>query len=78
MSVLLHQVGYVAGKTLFGFPWDWRASVRAPVTQQQLRHRLQEMVIDNDGLPVDVVSHSEGGLVVLSFIAENPGSCALT
>ena len=79
------RAGYVEGDTLFGFPWDWRGSVRSKTTVQALREKvlamakavgedesLTEKNPNDDRSAIDIVSHGEGGLVVLAYIAEYP------
>lgn len=66
--------GYVAGKSLFGFGYDFRQSNASHC--EQLLARLEEISRKNGGAKVDVVTHSMGGLVMRSFVATYPVACA--
>lgn len=79
MIEYLISIGYEAGKTLFGFPYDWRQSVRHPATLQRLHdliHRLHETTTAPGGLddaerqPVDIMTHSMGGLVMKAYVSK--------
>jgi len=86
MVDFLFRIGYVEDDTLFGFPWDWRGSVRSKVTIDALRERIKALSDasgDDDSLveedsdevnknSIDIVTHGEGGLVVLAYIAQYP------
>ena len=65
-------LGYVAGRTLWGFPYDFRQSNRAHGTLDALEARLERASAANGGRRVDVVSHSMGGLVVKALAALRP------
>lgn len=59
--------GLEPGRTLFGFPYDWRHSVRRPAMLFRLDQTLKS--ISRDGArPVSIVSHSMGGLIVKAYI----------
>ena len=66
----LRQAGYVPGKTLFGFPWDWRGSLRSYEEIKALKERL-EAIKGLSGLRPDVLTHGEGGRLVLSYMANH-------
>jgi pimeloyl-ACP methyl ester carboxylesterase len=55
---------------LFGCGYDYRQSCR--VSAHQLLARLQEVSKSCGGKRVDVVTHSMGGLVVRSLLADHP------
>merc|ERR1719502_1683819 len=84
----LVRAGYVEGDTLHGFPWDWRGSVRAKETVESLREKVlamskasgqdDSMLEEGDERSaIDIVSHGEGGLVVLAYIAQYPNEADL-
>uniref|UniRef100_A0A0K6S6J6 Uncharacterized protein n=1 Tax=Chromera velia CCMP2878 TaxID=1169474 RepID=A0A0K6S6J6_9ALVE len=65
----LESKGYQRGVTLFGFPYDWRQSVRAPKTMRRLRRLIRTL---GKGGKVDILSHSMGGLVTKALILQCP------
>jgi len=67
----LKRSGHVPGKTLFGFPWDWRGSLRGENMIKALRERL-EAIKAITGLRADVLAHGEGGRVILSYMSHSP------
>lgn len=79
MIYYLISLGYKPGVTLFGFPYDWRQSVRHPATLQKLRdliHRLHESSdsiagtgVKGQRQPVDIMTHSMGGLLMKSYVS---------
>ncbi|CEL98068.1 unnamed protein product [Vitrella brassicaformis CCMP3155] len=60
----LEASGYVRGETLFGFPFDWRQSVRNPRILKRLRTLIKTV---GRGGRVDIVTHSMGGLLLKAF-----------
>lgn len=75
----LISIGYEVGKTLFGFPYDWRQSVRHSENLEKLHeliHRLHEStsapggLSDDERQPVDVMTHSMGGLIMKSYVSK--------
>ncbi len=62
--------GYTAGVNLFGCGYDFRQSSR--VSSRTLLDRLTEVSRRCGGRRVDVVTHSMGGLVVRSLLADFP------
>lgn len=63
----LQSKGYVLGKTLFAYPFDWRKS--AAVNVQGLA-ALVEQIHATTGSKVDILAHSQGGLVALEMLRE--------
>lgn len=55
------KIGYIPGTNLFGFPYDWRKSIRNISSEQKLNELIKTYK------PV-VISHSMGGLVIEDFI----------
>lgn len=69
--VLIHyltSLGYEVGKTLFGYPYDWRNSVRHPRTLQGLHQLIQNTSSLSPTGKVDIISHSMGGLLFKSYL----------
>jgi len=58
--------GYVQNKTLFTFPYDWERSNRT--TADLLANKIQSIKTICGCQHVDLVTHSMGGLVALSYI----------
>lgn len=61
----LTDVGYVYGKNLFAFPYDWRLAPNDRSIQNKFRDLVQKIS------PV-VIAHSMGGLIVEEFLRNNP------
>lgn len=79
MIKYLISIGYEVGKTLFGFPYDWRQSVRHGPTLEKLHdliHRLHNTTFapggfsDEERQPVDIMTHSMGGLLMKSYVSK--------
>lgn len=77
---LLEEAGYVAGKDLFGAPYDFRYGLAAPGHPSHVGSKflndLKELVESasnsNGGKPVILLSHSLGGLFALELLNRNP------
>eukprot|EP00742_Colponemidia_sp_Colp-10_P012022 GILJ01013444.1.p1 GENE.GILJ01013444.1~~GILJ01013444.1.p1 ORF type:complete len:618 (+),score=92.62 GILJ01013444.1:86-1939(+) len=67
----LEQLGYAKGKTMFGFPYDWRQSAVSKSLLESLLNRLRD-IHRKTGQKVDVISHSMGCSVVQSFVRTYP------
>ncbi|GIQ89302.1 lecithin:cholesterol/ phospholipid:diacylglycerol acyltransferase, partial [Kipferlia bialata] len=70
----LEADGYVAGETLFGYPYDWRNLFFGPAIQGGLSD-LVDRVHRQTGLPVVLIGHSMGGQVIRAFM-QKPDQCA--
>lgn len=64
----LVSIGYEPGVTLFGFPYDWRQSVRHPATLNRLRSLINRVSYTTK-TSVDIITHSMGGLITKSYFA---------
>lgn len=64
MIVEMRKWGYVDGKTLFGFGYDFRQSNRLAETLERLKGRVRQARDAGGGRRVDIISHSMGGLIV--------------
>lgn len=67
MIIYLISIGYVPGQTLFGFPYDWRQSVRHGPALARL-HTLIHNLHNSTHTPVDIMTHSMGGLIMKSYL----------
>jgi hypothetical protein len=74
--------GYVEGKTLFTFPYDWRYGVSGkfadPSTSSGqatnvdlLKSKIDQILAQTGATKVDVVAHSNGGLIVKKYVMDN-------
>ncbi|KAI3429659.1 hypothetical protein D9Q98_005744 [Chlorella vulgaris] len=70
LITFLQTQGYTQGTNLFGAGYDFRQSTR--VSALTLLARLQEVSQRCGGARVDVVTHSMGGLVARSLLADRP------
>jgi len=64
IEFLKNELGYVPGKTLFAFPYDWRLN-SAQISPQLLSHvkKILEITKESGATSVDVISHSYGGVL---------------
>lgn len=76
----LEGIGYVAGDSLFGAPYDFRYGLAAEGHPshvgskflQDLKALVEKASTCNGGKPVILLSHSLGGLFVLQLLNRNP------
>jgi pimeloyl-ACP methyl ester carboxylesterase len=82
----LETQNYQRGVNLFGFPFDWRDSIRNTASMRStfggvagnLKDQIANVLCRTGSSQVDVVAHSLGGLVALQYVqncVEN-GNCA--
>ena len=69
--------GYVEGETLFTFPYDWRYGVSGKFADDTtnvdlLKAKIDEILQETGSENVNVVAHSNGGLLVKKYVADNP------
>lgn len=67
--------GYLAGRDLYPFDYDWRLS--ALDNAARLEAFVADVRRDHDGAQVDVVTHSAGGLVALAWLKLGNGGAAV-
>ncbi|KEO83651.1 lipase/acyltransferase domain-containing protein [Tumebacillus flagellatus] len=67
----LVKAGYVPGKTLFGFPYDWRLDNHCQNTA--LTNKINEALNASGATKVQAVAHSMGGLVVKDYLLNQTG-----
>lgn len=75
MIELLEQQGLRSGISLFGFPYDWRQSVRHRDTLSRLDKTLAQ-ISNNGENKVSIISHSMGCLVIKSYLLAYPEQAA--
>jgi len=75
--------GYIENQTLFTFPYDWRYGVsgkyadgspngQAGKTNSDLLKEKIDQILQNTGASkVDIVAHSNGGLIVKKYVIDN-------
>ena len=73
---MLKQAGYVAGKTLFGYPYDWRQSPALDIVQKPFLARLKQAYELSGNKKITVITHSLGGIVFRSFAQLHPDELA--
>ena len=71
------QAGYVEGKDIFLFPYDWRYGVSENIVTQ-LKQKISEILSKTGSTAVDVVAHSMGGLIVKKYASENSSSTGIS
>lgn len=64
--------GFQENNDLFVFPYDWRLDNR--LTAEQLKQKIDQVLITTGANRVNLVAHSMGGLVAKQYIANNPQS----
>ena len=63
--------GYVEGIDLFTFPYDWRYG-EDEINIQSLKQKITDIVLQTGKNKVDVIAHSNGGLLFKKYAMENP------
>jgi len=70
----LESDGYVEGKDLFVFPYDWRLDIRSSVSDVyspmliSLKDRIDQILQQTGSQKVDIIAHSMGGLLAKYYI----------
>jgi hypothetical protein len=69
--------GYVENETLFLFPYDWRYGVSGKYADGKtnvdlLAQKIQDILQQTGADKIDVVAHSNGGLLVKKYVIDNP------
>eukprot|EP00164_Ancoracysta_twista_P001090 GFYU01001426.1.p1 GENE.GFYU01001426.1~~GFYU01001426.1.p1 ORF type:complete len:706 (-),score=145.65 GFYU01001426.1:223-2340(-) len=65
----LKASGYEPGKSFFGFPYDWRQSNMFSSRPDDFEALVNE-IYEETKAPIDILSHSMGGLTVKSWFAK--------
>lgn len=69
MIVEMIKWGYQEGKTLFGFGYDYRQSIRLQETLDHLASKLESVYTASGGKKINIITHSMGGLLVKCFMS---------
>jgi pimeloyl-ACP methyl ester carboxylesterase len=62
--------GYVPGKTLFGFPYDWRQDYEKSF--DRITQTINQALAASGASSVDIVAHSQGGMLMKSYLIAHP------
>ena len=65
----LEASGYVEGQSLFVYPYDWRKSVESAAAG--LLAKIDEVRAETGAAKVDILAHSQGGLVTRAALASS-------
>lgn len=67
----LHTQGYTDNQNLFLFPYDWRRELSS-TANNELKNKLDEILAANSGKKIDILAHSQGGLVIKKLLFDHP------
>ena len=67
----LKQQAYVYDQDLFVFPYDWRYGVSSAIIGQ-LKQKITDIMNTTGSDEVDIIAHSNGGLIVKKYAMEYP------
>ncbi|MGD8190400.1 lipase/acyltransferase domain-containing protein [Brevibacillus ginsengisoli] len=70
MAQKLQSIGYQKGRTLFGFPYDWRLS--GSTNSTQLKQTIDRALQNSGAKQVQLVAHSMGGILIKETLLSNP------
>lgn len=65
------QANYSFNKDLFTFPYDWRRDIR-DIALNELKQKVDELVPAGSGKKLDIVAHSQGGLLIKYLLYAEP------
>ncbi len=80
-QLTLSDFGYIEGKDLFTFPYDWRYGVNGKFDDgstvvDQLKGQIDYILNQTDAGravgKVDIIAHSTGGLLIKEYVLEHP------
>lgn len=63
--------GYVEGVDLFTFPYDWRQDL-GKIAHENLTGQIDYILNNSGAAKVDIIAHSQGGLVVKKLLYDLP------
>lgn len=69
---LVKYYGYLPGKNLFGFSYDWRQILNSSLILDPLEKLIEHAMSLNDNKKVIVICHSMGGLVMKTYMQHKP------
>lgn len=69
---LMQDYGYQPNKNLFGFSYDWRQPLYAECIKGELHKLIIRVRELNNGMPVNIIAHSLGGLVGRTYCQLTP------
>jgi len=67
----LQNQGYILNKNLFLFPYDWRDDI-AKNADVFLKQQIDSILASTTSPSLDVVAHSQGGLLIKKLLYDNP------
>lgn len=70
MIDVMYSRGYVAGKTLFGLPYDWRQDYAKEY--DNITAKINQALTASGQSKVAIVAHSQGGLLMKSYLLAHP------
>lgn len=70
--------GYIEDENLFTFSYDWRYGVsgvptREETNSQKLKRKIDSVWYLTGYDKIDIIAHSNGGLLVKKYVVDNPG-----
>ncbi|KAA6385671.1 MAG: putative Lecithin:cholesterol acyltransferase 3 [Streblomastix strix] len=69
---LFKSNGYKPGETMWGYPYDWRQDFSLPCIMDPLKDRIEAAFKSCGNQKIDIISHSQGGLVFRTLVALHP------
>ncbi|MGB8954592.1 MAG: alpha/beta fold hydrolase [Tumebacillaceae bacterium] len=70
MIDMMYSRGYIAGKTLFGLPYDWRQDYAKEF--DNITATINQALAASGQSKVAIVAHSQGGLLLKSYLIAHP------
>lgn len=67
----LSILNYKQDETLYTFPYDWRKDIRE-VALNELKAKIDSIVPEGSNKKMDIVAHSQGGLVIKYLLYKEP------
>ncbi|MCL5667064.1 MAG: hypothetical protein M1383_04820 [Patescibacteria group bacterium] len=67
----LKSQSYTENQTLFTFPYDWRKELGS-VANNELKNKIDEVLNTASSAKVDVIAHSQGGLLIKKLLYDHP------
>jgi len=67
----LQNQGYELNQDIFTFPYDWRKDI-ADIAGNELKQNIDDILANSSKKKVDIVAHSQGGLVIKRLLFDHP------